>query len=95
MTRIVRCRTGEESSVRRGQGAHGHRGDPGAKLDKLRNPALGEEITITNAMLARLDASVDAAGRKLQEAQSAARGRANGWRSPAGKAVDHGARYEG
>ena len=43
------------------------------KLDKLRNPAPGEEITTTNAMLARLDAPVDAARRKLQEAQAAAR----------------------
>jgi transposase len=43
------------------------------KLGKLRNPAPGEEITITNAMLARLDAPVDATRRKLQEARAAAR----------------------
>ncbi|HXZ72207.1 MAG TPA: helix-turn-helix domain-containing protein [Streptosporangiaceae bacterium] len=44
-----------------------------AKLGKLKNPAPGQQITITNAMLARLDAPVEAARRKLAQAQAAAR----------------------
>src|SRR5271157_4724123 len=43
------------------------------KLGKLKNPAPGQQITITNAMLTRLDAPVEAARRKLAEAQAAAR----------------------
>ena len=43
------------------------------KLDKLKNPAPGQETLITNAMLARLDAPVETARRKLAEAQAAAR----------------------
>lgn len=43
------------------------------KLGKLQNPAPGQQITITNQMLARLDAPVEAARRKLTEAQAAAR----------------------
>ena len=43
------------------------------KLDKLKSPAPGQEIVITNAMLARLDPPVETARRKLAEAQAAAR----------------------
>ena len=43
------------------------------KLDALRQPAPGTTVVITNQILARLDASVDAARRDLQAAQSAAR----------------------
>jgi transposase len=42
-------------------------------LGELKNPAPGQQITITNAMLARLDAPVEAARRKLAQAQAAAR----------------------
>src|SRR6266851_5455220 len=43
------------------------------KLDALHRPAPGTSAVITNAMLARLDAPVDAARRKLQAAQAAAK----------------------
>ncbi len=43
------------------------------KLDALRRPVPGTATVITNAMLARLDAPVDAARRKLQAAQAAAK----------------------
>ncbi len=43
------------------------------KLDALHHPAPGTSAVITNAMLARLDAPVDAARRKLQAAQAAAK----------------------
>ncbi|HXZ75930.1 MAG TPA: helix-turn-helix domain-containing protein [Streptosporangiaceae bacterium] len=43
------------------------------KLGELKNPAPGQQITITNAMLARLDAPVETARRKLAEAQAAAK----------------------
>jgi hypothetical protein len=43
------------------------------KLGKLHNPAPRQESLITNAMLARLDAPVEAARRKLAQAQATAR----------------------
>src|SRR5271157_3394825 len=43
------------------------------KLDALRSPAPGQETIITNATLAKLDAPVDAARRKLDAAQAAAK----------------------
>jgi Winged helix-turn helix len=43
------------------------------KLDQLHSPAPGSQVIITNAMLAGLDAPVDAARRALQAAQAAAR----------------------
>ena len=43
------------------------------KLDKLRSPAPGQEAVITNAMLARLDAPVDAARRALDAARAEAK----------------------
>ena len=43
------------------------------KLDALRSPAPGTTAVITNAMIARLDAPVDAARRKLQTAQDEAK----------------------
>ena len=44
-----------------------------AKLAALRSPAPGTATVITNQMLARLDAPVDAARRDLEAAQAAAR----------------------
>jgi hypothetical protein len=43
------------------------------KLGQLRSPAPGQQTVITNAILAELDVPVDAARRKLQAAQAAAR----------------------
>ena len=43
------------------------------ELDALRSPAPGTTTVITNAMIARLDAPVDAARRKLQTAQDDAK----------------------
>ncbi len=43
------------------------------KLDQLRSPAPGRQIVITNAMLAKLGAPVEAARRELQAAQAASR----------------------
>ena len=43
------------------------------KLGQLGSPAPGQETVITNAMLAELDVPVEAARRKLQAAQAAAR----------------------
>ncbi len=43
------------------------------ELDALRSPAPGTTAVITNAMIARLDAPVDAARRKLQTAQDEAK----------------------
>jgi len=43
------------------------------KLDKLRSPAPGQEAVITNAMLARLDAPVEAARRTLDAARAEAK----------------------
>jgi len=43
------------------------------KLDKLRSPAPGHEAVITNAMLARLDAPVEAARRTLDAARAEAK----------------------
>ena len=44
-----------------------------AKLTAMRNPAPGQEALITNQALAKLDAPVAAARRKLEEAQAAAK----------------------
>ena len=44
-----------------------------AKLDKLKNPAPGQQALITNAMLARLDAPVQTALRNLEAAQATAK----------------------
>ncbi len=67
----------EKTAAAAVRAARKHLAEAGAarqrKLDALRSPAPGQETIITNATLAKLDAPVDAARRKLDAAQAAAK----------------------